>query len=1141
MAAPAAAGLDCPFVGLEPYAKEHREYFFGRDRERRIIAANLYAARLSVLYGASGVGKSSILRAGVAEDLRLVPRTAVVYCHEWHDASFLSGLKQLCLAAVAAAGGQIDGVDPAAPLDELVAALQLRFRGSILFLLDQFEEYFLYHPEGEIGHDFDAELARTVNRSDLQASVLIALREDWLARLDRFRVRIPNLLGNMIRLAHLDKAAAEDAVRGPMRVWNERHPGAGAGVEDRLVGELIADVRAGRVSLSEAAGQGEAKGGRERDEIETAFLQLVLTRLWDAERQAGGTPFLRLATYEQLGRARRIVQTHLDELLDQLTPDERESCARMFPQLVTPGGSKIAHETSDLVVFSGRPRGETTALLTTLTGRRVLRRIAPPERYEIFHDVLAPAILDWCARHVQARELAQRAAEERQRAEARELAAREKELRNRRNAALIMAGALTVIVLMALAGWFAWQERRSLRQAESTRLLADADQLQDADYGASLLLNREAVRVNPALDTSAGVMRRFMSHPYLAAFLPGHKAYVQCVAFSPDGKWLASGGGDQTVILWDVRSRRLLATLSGHWDSVSSVAFSPDGKRLASGSWDRTVILWDLTSRKPLARLLGHKDKVSSVAFSPDGKRLASGSWDTTVILWDLDSRKRLATMAGHQKFVHSVAFSPDGKRLASAGGDEAVILWDVDGRKPPAKLVAHAGQIASIAFRPNGKQLASAGKDKAVTLWDLESRQPVARLAEQKDAIESIAFSPDGKRLASASWNRTVVVWDMDERQVLATLAAHKNEVLGVAFSPDGRWLASASVDNTVILWDMNGRNPLATLEGHAKAVLSVAFSPNGKLLASANQDQTVMLWDAESRKPLATLAGHRGEVNGVAFSPDGKLLASASADRTVMLWDVDSRRQLTTLQHRNLVRSVAFSPDGQRLASPDGDSVILWDVRSGKPLAALPGHKGFVLAVAFSPNGRLLASASVDKSVTLWDVGSGKPVAALSGHRAPAYGLAFSPDGTRLASASPDHTVILWDVDNRRRLAALEGPVGFYSVAFSPDGRLLASASQDGTLILWGVDQHKSLTSLTGHRGEVFGVGFSPDGKLLASASADQTVMLWDVDFSSLVHEACRTANRNLTCEEWRSHFGPEEPYRKSCEMAPGPERCN
>jgi WD40 repeat protein len=248
-----------------------------------------------------------------------------------------------------------------------------------------------------------------------------------------------------------------------------------------------------------------------------------------------------------------------------------------------------------------------------------------------------------------------------------EEAALAQQRRNRRNAALVLAGALVVIVLIALAGWSEWKAQRLLREAEVTRLTASADRLQDIDLDTSLLVNLEALRVAPTLDVASGLVRSFTRYAHTSTFLSGHKDEIVGVAFSRDEKRLASASLDNTVILWDVEGRKLLARLEGHRAGVESVAFSPDGKRLASASQDQTVILWDVDSRKPLATLKGHKGEVWGVAFSPDGKRLASASNDKTVILWDVDSHKALATLQGHKGEVYGVAFSPDGKRLATS------------------------------------------------------------------------------------------------------------------------------------------------------------------------------------------------------------------------------------------------------------------------------------------------------------------------------------------------------------------------------------------------------------------------------------------------------------------------------------------
>ncbi|KAJ4299230.1 hypothetical protein N0V90_004474 [Kalmusia sp. IMI 367209] len=486
--------------------------------------------------------------------------------------------------------------------------------------------------------------------------------------------------------------------------------------------------------------------------------------------------------------------------------------------------------------------------------------------------------------------------------------------------------------------------------------------------------------------------------------LEGHMGEVTAIAFSQDGKTLASASTVKTkdteepvktIKLWDAGSGVMLQTLEGHMGKIQALAFSQDGKTLASASLDTMVRLWDTDSLAVLRKLEGHRLWVSAVAFSQDGKTLASASGDATIKLWNVESGAVLLTLQGHGGCVNTVAFSPNRKTLASASANDTVKLWNIDSGALLGTFNCHTKEfqtndVRALAFLEGGKTLALADVNKRVMLCDTGSGVVLQKLKGCKVQVSTMAFSPDGKTLALAliSGKRTVELWDTDSGAVLQTLKGHIANIGAVAFSPDGKTLASASGDMTIKLWDAvrlcdagSGAVP-QTLEGHSEWVTSIAFSLDGKTLASASGDKTVKLWNTDKGKVLQTLKGHTSEVQAVTFSPDDKTLASASADMTVKLWavkprNVGSSSLLRTLGgHTAAVKAVAFSPNGKMLASASADMTVKlwdtidpWDIDSGSLMRTLKGHGDHVKTVVFSPDNTMLASASIDKRIKVWD----------------------------------------------------------------------------------------------------------------------------------------------------------------------------
>ena len=567
------------------------------------------------------------------------------------------------------------------------------------------------------------------------------------------------------------------------------------------------------------------------------------------------------------------------------------------------------------------------------------------------------------------------------------------------------------------------------------------------------------------LNTNEAAAERAMSHAPLyqakaeglvsySGVLKGHEDFVTTVDFSPDGRFIASAGGDNTIRIYTFDERRVIATLKGHSKQIRKISFSPDGIFLASASSDQTLKFWQTHDWKCVATLTGHNGAIPSLAFSPKGRLVATGGFDGTVRIWDVSKRRLLRILKGHEDRVWSVTFSPDGKTLASAGKDSKIRLWSVASFQLVKVLSGHEDQVLSVSFSPDGKMLASTGWNKMVLVWNLPEFEVAATLRGHKDRVLASAFSTDSKILATSSFDSEIKLWTTDDLKLTETVKGHSSAVWSLSFSPDGKTMASSSSDKTIKLWSIAEDRMSRTLKGHTERVYSIALSPDGKTLASASWDQSVRLWNMESGEQLYEFKGHTGQLTAVEFSPSGDEVASVGYDKTIRLWSVEKKKEKRVITgHTEAIWTIAYSPDGKLLASAGKDKTIrLWNLSDGSEAAILEGNEGLVFSVVFSPDGLLLASAGADKTVRLWSVEKGVQLKLASDHEDWVSGLAFSPDGLTLASSGKDGKIILREVPSLIQRMTISGHESWVNaVVFSPDGRLLLSGSDDNSARIW------------------------------------------------------------------------------------------
>jgi WD40 repeat protein len=1141
-----------------------------------------------LLHSPSGAGKTSLIQAGLLprlseQDFNILPIIRVN--HEPPEG--IVSTPEFNRYALSTMLSLEEGLDEAQRMSvKDLAALTLeeylhrhpvagRASVSDLLIFDQFEEVLTIAPSDQDSKvAFFEQLGKALRNKDRWA--LFAIREDYLGALAPFTRPIPGRFAASFRLDLVSVEGAMQAIQKPARSQNVDFVTSAAQ-------KLVDDLRRVQVQLPD--GSLEEQLG---PNLEPVQLQVVCYRLWNnlsvdettiTENHIAsiGSVNDSLAAYftdqvvaakEKFNVSERIIREWFNNQLitrggirSQVMLEPKKS-AGLDNQVIRfmesahlvraeqRGGATWFELSHDRLIEPVRTDNEKWLIsnLSLLQQQAVLwNRQGRPDSLLLRGKELAQAKL-WATGH----------ATEMLSYESDFLSAciteENRTLRlKRRNQVISVLGVIAII--LAITVFLAYRQADIARQdALMEERSARADQLAAQSQTTlaefpqrSLLLALEALKVN----SNAGETRQASAEEALRAALDqphglpigNHSKPVTVVAFSKDGRWLASGSEDMTIEIWDLHAFSPSARpiiLNGNETEIRVMGFSPDSHWLAAGGDKNNAFLWNLANlTSPPFILSGHLASIESLAFSPDAHWLATGSADETIHLWNLqnaDPAQNSLVLTGHHGDISALAFDPSGQWLASGSLDTTARLWKMtDFGATSIVLEGHLRTVSTLAFSPDSHWLATGSYDDTARLWDIQTRDPAATpviLAGHSDKLTSLAFSPDGHWLATGSEDHTARLWNLNSKDPAANpiiLRGHAGAITNLTFSPDppastgSHWLATGSSDHSVRIWDLQASDPAANpgiLLGHDDAVFTLAFSPDRLWLVTGSADSFTRLWNMGSSFPAENpdiLRGSTDEVSQVAFSQNGQWLASGSLDGSTLLWNLTAANppaHPVILHTSNLpIFAIKFSSSGHWLATAGGDLTIwLWNLNATKPQAdpiELSGNKNPVSTLAFSTGAssdtleRWLASGSQDGSVRLWDLQSSAPDAAprLLGTdpNHPVVALAFSQDAHWLAAAS-GFTVWVWDMTHPDAAPIMldkhEDQVT--TLGFSPDGHWLATGSMDKTAQLWEFSSTGPSSTplvLSGHEDWVSVLAFSFDSHWLATGSKDHTIRLWDL----------------------------------------------
>jgi len=1199
-----------PYKGLRSFSEADADDFFGRETLVQQLLARLSEggdlSRFLAVIGPSGSGKSSVVKAGLIPALR---RGGLLGSENWFYVDLMPGPNPF--EELEAALLRVAVNPPASLLDQLRNGNRGLIRSinrilpndssvELVLVIDQFEELFTLVKSEEERALFLNNLVTAILDERSRVRVVITLRADFIDRPLRY-VDFGELIQRRNELVlPLTPDELEQAILGPAGRIKLR-------VEAGLVSAILLDLgeqpgtlpmlqyaltelfeqRKGntltRNSYQNIGGVLGALGRRAEE---------VFNTLDENDRSFARQIFLRLVT---LGEGvedtrRRVLQTELENL----TPDHRQQTTvggRLSAVIEAFGKARLISFDNDPITRSPTVEVAHEALLRewsrlrdwldeSRADVRLQRQLANAanewqgaNRDESF--LLTGAHLEQFDGWSQTTEVAFTQNEreflsasldfaKREDIKRAEQQAREATLKQRVQRVLqVLVGVFLIAAILSggLAFWANSQREEALRQA-SIGLASQAQlELDSTSPERSVLLALEALEKYPYTWQAERALGQIVREFRLRHILSAHTAIVSDVAWSPDGKHIATSSRDGTVRIWETASWTELLSINAHGaftkegtgefqigeSGVRTVVWSPNEEQIVTlGNTDRTAIVWDAKTGEKIASFTSHKDWVLSASWSPDGNSIVTTGKDGSVFIWDSTTGKIKFEISKQSTSIQNVSWAPDAALIATAGDDGLIKLWDAKTGDELNVFTGHDGIVWCVSWSPDGTQLASAGDDGIIRIWDIAKGEEVSDI-RSSSAFWHIAWSPDGTQIASTGADGKARVWDSVSGVENFTLAGRTIDRFKISFSPDGKWLAtSGGADFTAKVWVVSPGD--LVLSGHNDTIDGAYWSPDGNQIVTFGIDNSAVTWDAKTGEPVYKLSGHTDWIQPAAWSPDGTRIATASWDNHVKIWDPKTGMELLTFTGhdaepqsnflgRSGVISVIWSPDGTKIASGGVSGwVRVWWAETGEELFAFRTNEDISEGMGWSPDGKRIVTCAEPNVLQMWDANTGESI--MGGFLNNTTGLALADwiPGCMSFSWSPldDHIIttswkdanaIMWDARTGEKLLTLIGhTAGVTGSAWSPNGKRIATGDNSGVVKIWDSVTGIELLSLQTAHPYVWTVSWSPDGArfVAAGGSLSATVIpFWQTKEELIVYAKDCCVIRELTDSE-RQQFG-------------------